>query len=344
MAPALASPEPSFLDRLAQRLPPDADIADSYRLALGIAAATGAGLFLPMGFEYAASRRFDAARASPADMEAVRRDRPADLSADVAAAIRLTAALPPAKGAAADHQSRRPGDRVAAIRHAAADQPGYRAAGVAGFLARTAARSRALSAVGDPGTPLRPGEVRILRCRRTEAIPGGGLALTHPWAEATRIAVEAVEPGGAFPAKTVVGQDFTVSADIFGEGHDVLAADLLWQPVDDRDWRRVPMRKRDNDRWEARVLPDRIGLHRFAVEGWWDQWGSFTHDLRAKVAAGQDVTLEIQRGSAIGPGRAGAWQSGDDRGSDAVRRVEGGDDRGGPAAVRRSQRCPYRPC
>ena len=90
-----------------------------------------------------------------------------------------------------------------------------------------------LSAVGDPGTPLRPGEVRILQCRRTEAIPGGGWALTRPWAEATRIAVEAVEPGGAFPAKTVVGPDFTVSADIFGEGHDVLAADLLWQPVDE---------------------------------------------------------------------------------------------------------------
>ena len=88
VAPALASPEPSFLDRLAQRLPPDANIADSYRLALGIAAATGAGLFLPMGFEYATSRRFDSARASPADMEAVRRDMPADLSADIAAAIR----------------------------------------------------------------------------------------------------------------------------------------------------------------------------------------------------------------------------------------------------------------
>ena len=66
-----------------------------------------------------------------------------------------------------------------------------------------------------------------------------------------------------------------------------------------RDWQRIPMRKRDNDRWEARVLPDRIGLYRFAVEGWWDQWGSFTHDLQAKVAAGQDVTLEIQEGQQL---------------------------------------------
>jgi starch synthase (maltosyl-transferring) len=298
VAPALASPEPSFLDRLAQRLPPDANIADSYRLALGIAAATGAGLFLPMGFEYVTSRRFDAARASPADMEAVRRDMPADLSADIAAAIRLAAKLPPA-GTLRPLSS--PAARVTALLRSDTlllinpdivrpASPGFSLAPLFGT---------ALSAVGDPGTPLRPGEVRILPCRRTEDIPGGGLALTRPWAEATRIAVEAVEPNGAFPAKTVVGHDFTVSADIFGDGHDVLAADLLWQPVDDQDWQRVPMRKRDNDRWEARILPDRIGLYRFAVEGWWDQWGSFTHDLRAKVAAGQDVTLEIQEGQQL---------------------------------------------
>ena len=66
--------------------------------------------------------------------------------------------------------------------------------------------------------------------------------------------------------------------------------------MDGVDWQRVGMRKLLNDRWEARFRPDRIGLYRFAVEGWWDQWASFTHDLHAKVAAGQDVTLELQEG------------------------------------------------
>jgi starch synthase (maltosyl-transferring) len=298
VAPALASPEPSFLDRLAQRLPPDANVVDCYRLALGIAAATGAGLFLPMGFEYSTGRRFDAARASPADMEAIRRDMPADLSGEIAAAIRLIAELPPAEGLrpitspAARVTGLLRSDRLVLInpdivRPAA---PGFSLAPLPGT---------ALSVVGDPGTALRPGEVRILKCRPTEAIPGGGPALTRPAAEATRIAVEAVEPDGRFPAKTVVGQDFTVSADIFGEGHDVLAADLLWQSLDDQDWQRTPMRKGDNDRWQAAIRPDRIGLYRFAVEGWWDQWGSFTHDLHAKVAAGQDVRLEIQEGQQL---------------------------------------------
>ena len=275
VAPALASPEPSFLERLAERLPPDADMPEAYRLALRIAAATGSGLFLPMGFEYAAIRRFDAVRATQADMETAKNDMPADLSADVAAAIRLTAELPPA-GSLRPMTS--PAARVTALLRTDTvvliNPDLVRPAPLEFPLAPLPSTSGVpLSATGDLDTPLRPGEVRILPCRPTSAIPGGGFALSRPWAEATRIAVEAVHPSGDFVSKTVVGRDVTISADIVGDGHDVLAADLLWQPVDAEDWQRVPMRLRDNDRWEAMIRPDRIGLYRFAVEGWWDQWG-----------------------------------------------------------------------
>ncbi|HET6306377.1 MAG TPA: alpha-1,4-glucan--maltose-1-phosphate maltosyltransferase, partial [Rhodopila sp.] len=156
-----------------------------------------------------------------------------------------------------------------------------------------------LSAVGDSGSALLPGEVRVLPCEAGVAVPGGGMALSQDWATDRRIAVEAVAPAGDCAAKTVVGEAFTVGADIVGEGHDVLAAELLWQPVDEAEWQRVPMRPLGNDRWEATVRFDRIGLYRFVVEGWWDQWGSFVHDLRAKVAAGQDVSLEIREGQAL---------------------------------------------
>ena len=135
-----------------------------------------------------------------------------------------------------------------------------------------------------------------MRCHPTRGIGGGGIELKRPWAQSSRIAIEAVEPGGEFPAKTVLGRDFMVTADVFGDGHDVLAADLLWRAADASEWQRIPMTKLLNDRWEARVRPERIGVYWFAVEGWWDQWGTFTHDLHAKVAAGQSVDLEIQEG------------------------------------------------
>jgi starch synthase (maltosyl-transferring) len=298
VAPALASPEPSFLNRLAQRLAPDADIPEAYRFALRIAAATGAGLFLPMGFEYATSRRFDSVRASPADMEVAQREMPADLSDDIAAAIRLIAELPhaevlrPITSPAAPITALLRSDSLIVI------NPDLMRPAALGFplAPLPSAAGVALIAAGDPDRPLQPGEVRIFPCHKTSEISGGGLDMTRTWAEATRIAVEAVLPAGDFPAKTVVGRDFTVSADIFGDGHDVLAADLLWRPADTSEWQRIPMQKLENDQWEAQIRPDRIGLYQYAIEGWWDQWGTFTHDLHAKVLAGQDVTLEIQEG------------------------------------------------
>ncbi|MDR3532135.1 MAG: DUF3416 domain-containing protein [Rhodopila sp.] len=305
VAPALATPEPSFLDRLAQRLPPDADIQAAYRLALRIAAATGAGLFLPMGFEFATSRRFDPVLGNPADMAAAYQEMPADLTDDIAAAIRLIAELPATKALRPITGPAAP--VTALLREGGRDtrlvviNPDIIHSAPLGFPLASLPPSTgdALSVDGADETPLRPGEVRIFRCRPAADIPGGGFTLARPWAEATRIAVEAVQPvvpGGDFAAKTVVGKEFTVSADIFGDGHDVLAADLLWQSADVSAWQRIPMRRLANDRWEASVRPDRIGLYRFAVEGWWDRWGTFTHDLSAKVAAGQDVRLEIQEG------------------------------------------------
>ena len=312
VAPALAGPEPSFLERLARRLPPGADHAAAYRFALGVAVATGAGLFLPMGFEYAADRRFDSARANQEDMEAVRRDAPLDLSGDIAAAIRLSRTMPEARIL---RPLTGPESPVSALlRSDAADirdadeadlllinpDTVYPAALPFSLSPLPAAAGAAFEVDDAADSALRPGEVRILRCRRTPDIAGGGSSeLSRAWAESTRIAVEAVRPvvlGGDFPVKTVVGRRFTVSADVFGDGHDVLAADLLWRPADQSAWQRIPMAKLINDRWEASVGLERVGLYHFAVEGWWDQWGTFTHDLHAKAAAGQDVSLEIQEG------------------------------------------------
>ena len=301
VAPALASPEPSFLERLAKRLPPDADLAVSYRLALRIAAATGVGLFLPAGFEYATSRGFDPARASPSDLEAAHREAPVDLSQDVASAIRMNSKLPQADALRPITSPASPVTALLRSESLVVINPDTVRPAILGFPTTPlpSAAGMALCVDGDSVTPLQPGEVRVLSCYRTPEVHGGGFTLDRPWAESTRIAVEAVLPGGEFPAKTIVGRDFIVTADVFGDGHDVLAADLLWQTADAEDWQRIPMRKLTNDRWEARVRPDCIGLYRFAVEGWWDQWETFTHDLHAKLAAGQNVALEVQEGQQL---------------------------------------------
>ncbi len=64
-----------------------------------------------------------------------------------------------------------------------------------------------------------------------------------------RVIIEAVEPqiqGGHFPIKRVIGEKVAVSADIYKEGHDKLAAVLKVRKVGDKRWHESPMAQGDN--------------------------------------------------------------------------------------------------
>ncbi len=81
----------------------------------------------------------------------------------------------------------------------------------------------------------------------------------------------------------------SVEADIFTDGHPVLAAELLHRAEDERGWTRVRMHALDNDRWRAHFPLTRMGRHRFAIEAWIDHYGSFVHDLIKKRDAGLSI-------------------------------------------------------
>ncbi|WP_206610329.1 maltotransferase domain-containing protein [Croceibacterium ferulae] len=117
-----------------------------------------------------------------------------------------------------------------------------------------------------------------------------------------RLVLEAIEPvvdGGAFAAKRVAGEEVTVTATLFGDGHEQLAAELLWRTSDAAEWQRVPMEQLPNDRWRARFPLTRMGRHVFAVEGWLDRWGGFRRDFRKKVDAGVAQPVDHAEGRVI---------------------------------------------
>ncbi|ROQ01058.1 starch synthase (maltosyl-transferring) [Stella humosa] len=154
----------------------------------------------------------------------------------------------------------------------------------------------------DREASLAPGEMRLLAAeaatpvasRPAPARPGARKAAARP-----RVVIEGITPtvdAGRFPAKGTVGQAITVEADIFADGHERLAAALLWRPADADDWQSVPMRPLGNDRWRAELPLARLGRHLFTVEAWWDEFSSFHHELAAKLKAGRDVRLEIAEG------------------------------------------------
>jgi starch synthase (maltosyl-transferring) len=114
-----------------------------------------------------------------------------------------------------------------------------------------------------------------------------------------RIYIEDIYPlvdAGRFPVKRIVDDPVDVWADIFRDGHVVLAAELLWRHEGADRWLRVPMRHQDNDRWNASFTPKRVGRHLYAIEAWTDVFATWRRDFLAKCAAGLDVALEIEEG------------------------------------------------
>ncbi|MDP9020365.1 MAG: alpha-1,4-glucan--maltose-1-phosphate maltosyltransferase [Actinomycetota bacterium] len=106
-------------------------------------------------------------------------------------------------------------------------------------------------------------------------------------------------PSGDFPAKAVVGERVRVSADIFADGHDLLAARVRARPAGARQWTETPMAHVGNDRWEAVVSFDRVGRHDIVVEAWRDRFATWRRDTTVKAAAGQDVAVDIEEGAQL---------------------------------------------
>jgi starch synthase (maltosyl-transferring) len=114
-----------------------------------------------------------------------------------------------------------------------------------------------------------------------------------------RICVENVYPAvddGRHAVKRIVGEPIEVWADIFRDGHEPIAAQLRWRREGSGQSDTVPFVLHGNDRWLAAFTPTEPGIHSFAIEAWTDRYGSWAHDLKARQAAGQDVTQDLEEG------------------------------------------------
>jgi len=114
-----------------------------------------------------------------------------------------------------------------------------------------------------------------------------------------RFLVEEIYPnvdGGRFPVKRIAGEPVDIWADILREGHDVLAAALLWRKETAERWQRSPMQLHSNDRWHGQFIPPEPGWYLFAVEAWTDRFATWRKEFLLKQDAGQDVTLEAVEG------------------------------------------------
>lgn len=148
--------------------------------------------------------------------------------------------------------------------------------------------------------PARPPVTRA--ARQGEAISASGLGSVVAALEAPRIVIEQVAPccdAGRFAVRRVVGERVEVSADIWMDGHAQLAACVLWRAPGEQDWHEAPMRHVVNDRWRGAFPLAALGRHEFTVEAWHDTFASWLDEIAKKLAAGVDITLEIEEGARL---------------------------------------------
>jgi starch synthase (maltosyl-transferring) len=118
----------------------------------------------------------------------------------------------------------------------------------------------------------------------------------------SRVVIEGVAPEideGRFPVKRTVGEEVVVSADVFCDGHEALAAVLRYRHVSSDEWTELPMSDVGNDRWSARFPVTELGTYEYTFQAWIDRYASWRHGFSRKVEAGQDVTSDLLEGVAL---------------------------------------------
>ena len=329
VAPPIAfpdSPDEAVIGRIAG----DEEIAlrrQIYLRALGLAAATGNGILVPMGFECGASGLAAPSIGNRATWNDVRERAPFDLSADIAQANALLAARGAALHANAvtilsGAESRvamllrevSPRDSSApqallivansSLTHSCAVNEGLLLERAGGFIRyrQVWPPCEAVASAAAVPIELAAAELRMFAAHRLAPIlssPARVKQEVSAVAKSPRIAIEAIAPcvdGGKFPVKRIVGESVDIEADVFSDGHDKLAVAVLWRAADEADWHETRMHPRGNDRWSATLPLTRIGRYLFAIEAWRDVFATYRDELEKKTTAGLQVALELEEG------------------------------------------------
>jgi starch synthase (maltosyl-transferring) len=301
------------------------------KFLLWASAALGDGILVPMGFEYGIEGRLARPVGAAKSWCELAAERPFDLSEDIAAANAFVAKSELFKPlAAAPLWPAGAGEILAAVRRSD-DKTGIRVVlanpgmdrdislpastvsrEVGEFLPLKDALRPAPNLVPENILTVRAGDVRILEGRRAAVIRSSEAPVPADGAvSAPRLVIEAVSPcvdGGRHAVKRIVGDAVHIECDAYGEGHDPIAAALLWRASDETLWREKRMTALGNDRWAADLPLERIGRYLFSIEAWRDEFAIYRIELQKKHEAGLPVALELKEGEAIlshALGRAG---------------------------------------
>jgi starch synthase (maltosyl-transferring) len=127
-----------------------------------------------------------------------------------------------------------------------------------------------------------------------------------------RVIIEEVQPQidcGRYPAKRILGDAVTITAAVFGDGHDHVSGRLLYRHSSETDWHFTPLTPLTNDLWTVTFAVDKLGDWLYTIEGWVDHFDTWCADLRKRLAAqptpdtpnaeSQDIPLALRTGALL---------------------------------------------
>ncbi len=122
-----------------------------------------------------------------------------------------------------------------------------------------------------------------------------------------RVVIENITPRidcGRFPIKRTVGETVVVEADVFTDGHDQVAAVLMYRHDSSTEWHETPLKPIGNDRLRAEFTVQQLGSYRYSVSAWVDHLESWRRGILKKHAARQDIHVDLKTGALLAEGMA----------------------------------------
>ncbi len=115
-----------------------------------------------------------------------------------------------------------------------------------------------------------------------------------------RVVISGVRPAtpDRLSARGTLGHPLELSATVFADGHDVVAARARWCPVGGHA-QELSMVAQGNDRYSAAVEPAVLGDHELWVDAWVDAHATWRARIEAKLGARQDVEAELEEGARL---------------------------------------------
>jgi len=118
----------------------------------------------------------------------------------------------------------------------------------------------------------------------------------------SRVIIENITPlinCGEFPLKSVVNEIIPVTADVIGDGHDIIAASVLYKHEKEKNWKEIRMIPGENDSWNGTFQVIKQGFYQYKIEGWVDYALNWQHGIQRKLEDGQIVNSELLEGALL---------------------------------------------